>query len=166
MSFSVGSVLVFFPFKYWKLCAIVLVTFSSQFDSSEADNEASKIHFAVSRRERSLSFSLSHMVNQGYLSFNSAESYVPRRICPRMLARCRGSFLPFIRPSFTQLEGQKGELISISPRGRRVYSQTSLPAAAGDGELSQPLAPAFPLWLSLFLVHPLSSPFASLRQPF
>jgi len=82
----------------------------------------------------------SRTVNQGYLSSNSVESSTAR-ICRRMLARC----LALVRlssafprsPRNSQLEGQKGELISISRRGR-VYSQTSLPPAAGDGDHLNP----------------------------
>jgi len=75
---------------------------------------------------------LHRAVNQGYLSSNSAESS-PRaplgRICPRLPARCLRPFA--FHPPPSQLEGQKGELISISRRGR-VYPQTSLPPTAGD----------------------------------
>lgn len=90
-----------------------------------------RIHLATSRRD-------SRAVNQGYLSSNSAESSASR-ICPP--DACSMPFMhPLSLPRNSQLEGQKGELISISRKGR-VYSQTSLPpaaAAAGDGGRPNP----------------------------
>lgn len=65
---------------------------------------------------------------------------------------------PFIHPPTrsSQLEGQKGELISISRRGR-VYSQTSLPPTAGDGGCRS--FPFDSLSLALFLFSLRLSPF-------
>lgn len=165
MSLSVRvSIFSFYPFKSRILAResykSLKATFSSQFDLSEADNARNTVR-GESKEE------ISRTVNQGYLSFNSAESSAPRRICPRMLAQCSDSFLPFIHPFLTQLEGQKGELISISLRGKRVYSQTSLLAAAGDGGPPQPpaLVLLFPFDFLSFS-HFLSSPLASPQQPF